>query len=114
MTNPHGISHLEDGGWTLSRILPSTHFRDDPIPKLVREVLQNSLDADDRDLVGPVAVEIAESYIDGQMIGAEALKYHLESCLERAERRRKKERPIVLRKSPKSAAYRKNPMPPDY
>ena len=63
----------------------STHFRDDPIPKLVREVLQNSLDANDRDLVGPVEVEIAESYVDGRTIGAEELKNHLDSCLERAK-----------------------------
>ena len=84
--------HFPPRGWGLDVIQDSssTHFRDDPIPKLVREVLQNSLDADDRDLVGPVAVEIAESYIDGQMIGAEALKYHLESCLERAKEEERK------------------------
>ena len=74
-------------GWGLDVIQDSssTHFRDDPIPKLVREVLQNSLDANDRDLVGPVEVEIAESYADGLIIGAEELKKHLEACLERAK-----------------------------
>ena len=60
-------------GWGLDVIQDSssTHFRDDPIPKLVREVLQNSLDANDKDLVGPVEVEISESYVDGRTIGAE-------------------------------------------
>ena len=79
--------HFPPRGWGLDVIQDSssTHFRDDPIPKLVREVLQNSLDADDRDLVGPVEVEIAESYVGGLTIGAEDLKNHLESCLERAK-----------------------------
>ena len=74
-------------GWGLDVIQDSssTHFRDDPIPKLVREVLQNSLDANDRDLVGPVEVEIAERYVDGRIIGADQLRDHLESCLERAK-----------------------------
>ncbi len=74
-------------GWGLDVIQDSssTHFRDDPIPKLVREVLQNSLDANDRDLVGPVEVEIAESYVDGRTIGAKELQKHLDSCLERAK-----------------------------
>ena len=79
--------HFPPRGWGLDVIQDSssTHFRDDPIPKLVREVLQNSLDANDRDLVGPVEVEIAESYVHGRTIGAEDLKNHLESCLERAK-----------------------------
>ena len=79
--------HFPPRGWGLDVIQDSssTHFRDDPIPKLVREVLQNSLDANDRDLVGPVEVEIAESYVDGQTIDAEELKNHLDSCLERAK-----------------------------
>ena len=79
--------HFPPRGWGLDVIQDSssTHFRDDPIPKLVREVLQNSLDANDRDLVGPVEVEIAESYVDGRTIGAEELKNHLDSCLERAK-----------------------------
>ena len=79
--------HFPPRGWGLDVIQDSssTHFRDDPIPKLVREVLQNSLDANDRDLVGPVEVEIAEVYVDGGAIGANELKSHLESCLERAK-----------------------------
>ena len=74
-------------GWGLDVIQDSssTHFRDDPIPKLVREVLQNSLDANDRDLVGPVEVEIAESYVNGRTIGSEELENHLDSCLDRAK-----------------------------
>ena len=68
----------------------STHFRDDPIPKLVREVLQNSLDANDRGLLGPVEVEITERYVEGGTIGADALEEHLESCLERAKAEERK------------------------
>ena len=79
--------HFPPRGWGLDVIQDSasTHFRDDPIPKLVREVLQNSLDANDRDLVGPVEVDLAERYVDCRIIGAEDLKRHLESCLERAK-----------------------------
>ena len=78
--------HFPPRGWGLDVIQDSssTHFRDDPISKLVREVLQNSLDANDGGLVGPVRVEIAESYVDGDSVGAEELTLHLESCLERA------------------------------
>ena len=79
--------HFPPRGWGLDVIQDSssTHFRDDPIPKLIREVLQNSLDANDGDLVGPVEVEISESYVDRRIIGAEELKNHLESCSERAK-----------------------------
>ena len=75
-------------GWGLDVIqdLSNAHFRDAPIPKLVREVLQNSLDANDTDLAGPVEVEIAECAVDADLIGAAQLKRHLEECLNRAER----------------------------
>ena len=78
--------HFPPRGWGLDVIQDSssTHFRDYPIPKLVREVLQNSLDANDNDLVGPVEVLIAEKYVNGRLIGAKELETHLASCMERA------------------------------
>ena len=63
----------------------STHFRDDPIPKLVREVLQNSLDAKESGLAGPVEVKITETYVAADLIGGSELKRHLTACLDRAK-----------------------------
>ena len=60
-------------------------FRDDPIPKLVRAILQNPLAANDRDLDGPVEVEITERPVDPKIIGTGELQKHLESCLDRAK-----------------------------
>ena len=79
--------HFPARNWGIDVILDSssTHFRDDPIPKLVREVIQNSLDANDRDLAGPVEVEFTERQVDGAMIGAEQLERHLQSCLNRTQ-----------------------------
>ena len=73
--------HFPPRGWGLDVVQDSasTHFRDDPIPKLVREVLQNSLDANDKQLAGPVDVEIAERYVTSDTIGAKELAEHLES-----------------------------------
>ena len=84
--------HFPSRGWGLDVIQDSssTHFRDDPIPKMVREVLQNSLDARHGDLGGPVEVEIAENYIDREIIGAEELEKHVTSCLERARQEERK------------------------
>ena len=78
--------HFPPRGWGLDVIQDSSssHFRDDPIPKLVREVLQNSLDANDRNLAGPVYVEIKESYTSADAIGADELEKHLRACLKRA------------------------------
>ena len=58
--------HFPHRAWGLDVIKASssTHFRDDPIPKLVRAILQNSLNANDRDLDGPVEVEITERPVD--------------------------------------------------
>ena len=84
--------HFPLRGWGLDVVQDSasTHFRDDPIPKLVREVLQNSLDANDKHLTGPVDVEITERYVKGQTIGADELAEHIESCVERAREEARK------------------------
>lgn len=63
----------------------SAHFRDAPIRKLVREVLQNSLDAKEVGLDDPVEVKFTEVYIDADHIGGKELKGHLTACLERAK-----------------------------
>ena len=92
--------HFPPRGWGLDVIQDSssTHFRDDPIPKLVRETLQNSLDARDPDLHEPVTVEILETYIEPESIDAAGLRSHLQSCLERAtEENRKNIREFYLR-----------------
>ena len=79
--------HFPPRAWGLDVIQDSssTHFRDDPIPKLVREILQNSLDANDKNIDGPVDVEITERPVHPETIGAAELQKHLESCLDRAK-----------------------------
>ena len=86
--------HFPPRGWGLDVVqdLSSAHFRDAPIPKLVREILQNSLDANDTNLAGPVKVEIAECSVDAELIGGPRLTRHLEECLARAK---KENRPRV-------------------
>ena len=62
----------------------SAYFSDSPIPKLVREVIQNSLDAKDRAFDDPVTVKFSEIQVPRKRIGGEALSDHLKSCLARA------------------------------
>ena len=63
----------------------STHFSDAPIPKLVREIVQNSLDAKEPDIAEPVTVNFAETKVQRDLIAADILERHLRSCLDRAE-----------------------------
>ena len=72
-----GIEYIQDQS--------SAHFNDDPVPKLVREVLQNSLDANDTDLADPVLVIFKESFVDPNLIEATELKKHLTACSNRAK-----------------------------
>ena len=69
----------------------SAHFRDDPIPKMIREVLQNSLDAKVDGLFDPVEVTITDTRVDPHTIGADDLRLHLQACRERAEQNKKPE-----------------------
>ena len=63
----------------------SAHFRDDPIPKLVREVIQNSLDARHSGFDGrPIIVRFTDTVVDRAMIGASDLYKHLTACRDRA------------------------------
>ena len=62
----------------------STHFSDAPIAKLVRELIQNSLDAKHDGFDEPVTVTFSETSVKRGRIGGAALKRHLQSCLDRA------------------------------
>ena len=63
----------------------SAHFSHDPIQNLVREVIQNSLDAKQGGLVEPVKVTFAEEEIERELIGADELGAHLASCMKKTE-----------------------------
>lgn len=73
-----------NGGIEVIQDQSSAHFRDDPLPKLIREAVQNSLDAKDDGLDRPVEVKITETYVDSDVISGSELKNHLLSCLSRA------------------------------
>ena len=59
-------------------------FNDNPIPKLVREVIQNSLDAREPGIAEPVHVTFTDARIERGLLGATQLYKHLTSCLNRA------------------------------
>ena len=83
--------HFPPRGWGLDVVqdLSPAHFRDEPVAKLVREVIQNSLDANDTHLPGPVEIDIADQAIDPDLIGRDELKLHLLACLDRAKREKR-------------------------
>ena len=62
----------------------SAHFSDAPIPKLVRELIQNSLDAKEDGLPGPVVVTFSETRVDRDIVEGAALGRHFQSCMDRA------------------------------
>ena len=64
----------------------SAYFKDAPVPKLVRELIQNSLDAKHPGFDRPVMVRFSETLVKRDLIGGEDLENHLRSCQERAER----------------------------
>lgn len=74
------------------------HFKQDPIGKLVRETIQNSLDAHEDGLDG-VVVEIQQADIDREYIGADGLKLHLQRALERTRKTRQAEGQKAYRKA---------------
>ena len=59
-------------------------FNDNPIPKLVREVIQNSLDAREPGIAEPVRVTFTDAQIERGLLGATQLYRHLTSCLKRS------------------------------
>ena len=72
------------GGADFVQDSASAHFRDAPLRKLVREVIQNSLDAKKSGTSDPVKVAFKETDLAATLIGANELKKHLLSCLKRA------------------------------
>lgn len=75
-----------NGGMDYVQDPSSAHFSDDPIPKLVRELLQNSLDARVDGLDSPVRVEFAEMVVDCEHVSAKQLASHVRSCIGRAQK----------------------------
>ena len=84
-----------NGGIDFVQDPSSAHFSDAPIPKLVREVLQNSLDARENGIYEPVVVKFRHTEIDRSLIGATRLYKHLTACLNRAKA--EKHHPSVVR-----------------
>ena len=72
-----GIEYMQDPS--------SAYFRDAPIPKLVRELVQNSLDSRDMQAGGPVEVNFCEMEIPAEDIRASELAKHVAACCERLE-----------------------------
>ena len=73
-----------NGGMDYVHDPSAAFFNDNPIPKLVREVIQNSLDAREPGISEPVCVTFADTRVDRRLLGATQLYKHLRSCLKRA------------------------------
>ena len=73
-----------NGGMDYANDPSSAYFSDAPIAKLVREIIQNSLDAKESGLTTPVKVKFSEKKIKRGLIGSSDLKRHILSCLNRA------------------------------
>lgn len=63
----------------------TTNFRDSPLDKFVREILQNSTDARDHNAVGPVEVTFREVVYPAELFGAAELLRHAEAAREAAK-----------------------------
>ena len=85
MTRPTWRFPSRNGGIDYVNESSSAHFSDAPLPKLVRELLQNSLDARQDGLSEPVTVTFTETSVKSGLIGAATLQRHLQSCLDRAK-----------------------------
>ena len=62
------------------------HFSNDPIVKLIREIIQNSLDARIKDMGLPALVEFHDDYIPTEKIGGDILRTHINQCYERTKK----------------------------
>ena len=82
--NPRWHFPPRNGGIDFVHDPSAAFFNDNPIPKLVREVIQNSLDARESGIAEPVSVAFADTQVDRSLIGASQLYRHLTSCLDRA------------------------------
>lgn len=74
------------------------HFKQDTIGKLVREAVQNSLDAHE-DGLGPVIVDLRECDINTGLIGPKSLKEHLRLSLKQVSDKGQEEGKQAYRKA---------------
>ena len=74
-----------NGGMDYVQDPSSSHFNEAPIRNLVREVIQNSLDARYDGLAEPVRVAFTEIRIKKSLIGGSELENHVRACRDRAE-----------------------------
>ena len=84
MTRPTWRFPSRNGGIDYVNDPSGAHFSDAPITKLVRELIQNSLDARQDGLADPVTVAFTETSLKRDTIDGAALQRHLQSCLNRA------------------------------
>lgn len=98
-----------NGGVDFVQDPASAHFSNDPIPKLVREVVQNSLDARDGSLAKPVTVKFIETHVERDLIGADELKRHLEACLQREKKDKNLQRQKTYARALKAIGPRRIP-----
>ena len=84
LTSPTWRFPSRNGGIDYVNDSSSTHFSDAPIAKLVRELIQNSLDAKHDGFDDPVTVTFSETTVKRGLIGGATLQRHLQSCLDRA------------------------------
>ena len=68
------------GGVEVIQESATTNFRESPLDKFVREILQNSTDAHDNNL-GPVEVTFQEALYPSELFGANALLNHTQAAL---------------------------------
>ncbi len=101
-------------GWNSSNI---THFLDNRLRSLTREIIQNSLDnpdpasAFDKSTPPPVIVSFKESSIKRKLIpGIDELTQRLESCLENAQDKETEERKAEIQKALECARAPKIPI----
>lgn len=87
-TKPEWQFPPRNGGIDFVQDPSSAHFSDDPIPKLVREIIQNSLDARESGISDPVVVKFEDTEVEPELIGASQLDEHLTACLDRAKSER--------------------------
>ena len=86
-----GVEYVQDPS--------SQYFGDAPVAKMVREAIQNSLDARDVGLSGPVEVEFRSVSLSKQDFGGDQLESHLRACYDQAESEKDKRIRDVYRRA---------------
>ena len=84
LASPNWRFPSRNGGIDYVNDPSSSHFSDAPVAKLVRELIQNSLDAKHDGFDDPVTVKFSETSVKRGLIGGAALQRHLQLCLDRA------------------------------